>query len=62
MKYTDALVEDILREHKKHLIEEFQTILRTLHDHTFDPISNMERLRWIRFEIEKELKKWEARK
>ena len=32
MKYTDALVEDILREHKKHLIEEILEGLKRLPD------------------------------
>lgn len=42
---------------EKKLIAEFKSFLRTLHDHTFNPLKSQENLKWIRFEIEEELKR-----
>lgn len=47
------------RERNK-LISGFQSILRNFHDHTFDSLEPIERLNWIRFEIEKALENYEV--
>ncbi|BDI54985.1 MAG: hypothetical protein QIT40_gp27 [Lokiarchaeia virus VerdaV4] len=47
---------NLILENPKELLEEFQSFLRILHDHTFNPLKAQENLDWIRFEIEKRLK------